>query len=246
MPFSHNSFPLHRAPLRVRRELVLGVIALAALAGFVNAVLLSFYRIPVSHMSGDVSRLGVDFAAHQLADIRLIGGIVGGFLTGAIISGAIIGRDRLVPGRRHAVVLVLEGCTLLVATLLLSRGNLSGIAAAAAACGLQNAMASSYYGLVIRTTHVTGVVTDIGVLIGQYLRYGRVQGWKLLFLSGILVAFFTGGGVGALMMEHVGVASLAMAGVVALLAGGGYLLIHERSRWRRASATQMPRPSRAA
>merc|ERR1719401_1610209 len=37
----------------------------------------------------------------------------------------------------------------------------------AAACGLQNGMATSYSGAVIRTTHVTGIATDIGLICGR-------------------------------------------------------------------------------
>ncbi|CAK0870393.1 unnamed protein product [Prorocentrum cordatum] len=38
---------------------------------------------------------------------------------------------------------------------------------AAAACGLQNGMASFWGGAVVRTTHVTGLFTDVGLLIGR-------------------------------------------------------------------------------
>jgi uncharacterized membrane protein YoaK (UPF0700 family) len=44
---------------------------------------------------------------------------------------------------------------------------------ASAACGLQNAMVSTYSGAIIRTTHITGTVTDLGAMIGQYLRGHR-------------------------------------------------------------------------
>merc|ERR1719191_1161741 len=38
-----------------------------------------------------------------------------------------------------------------------------------AACGLQNGMATSYSGAVIRTTHVTGIATDVGLISGRLL-----------------------------------------------------------------------------
>lgn len=46
----------------------------------------------------------------------------------------------------------------------------------AAALGLQNAMCTSHFGAIFRTTHVTGTVTDIGSTLGRisiiYLRKG--------------------------------------------------------------------------
>merc|ERR1712151_184982 len=40
---------------------------------------------------------------------------------------------------------------------------------AAAACGLQNGMATHWGGAVVRTTHVTGLFTDVGLLLGRLL-----------------------------------------------------------------------------
>lgn len=37
------------------------------------------------------------------------------------------------------------------------------------ACGLQNGIMSSYTGSVIRTTHMTGIVTDIGLIVGRHM-----------------------------------------------------------------------------
>jgi|GEM_PF-5134493 len=46
------------------------------------------------------------------------------------------------------------------------------------ACGFQNALAT-HYGLVLRTTHVTGLLTDLGTNLGMRLRghrYSRLFG----------------------------------------------------------------------
>lgn len=42
--------------------------------------------------------------------------------------------------------------------------------ACALACGLQNALTSKYSGNVIRTTHLTGATTDLGIAFGHILR----------------------------------------------------------------------------
>merc|ERR1719230_1699959 len=38
---------------------------------------------------------------------------------------------------------------------------------ASTAAGLQNAMCTSHFGAIVRTTHVTGTVTDIGSSLGR-------------------------------------------------------------------------------
>ena len=88
------------------------------------------------------------------------------------------------PERQGGAVLLLEGAVLALATVQLHYTRPSGIPLAAMACGLQNALASSYFGLVIRTTHVTGVITVMGLEGVQYLLWlwdrtrGRRRAWR--------------------------------------------------------------------
>jgi uncharacterized membrane protein YoaK (UPF0700 family) len=59
----------------------------------------------------------------------------------------------------------------------------------AMACGMQNAMTTRYSGAVVRTTHLTGMFTDMGLLIGHMLRSDRdfQDMWKFsLFVPIIL------------------------------------------------------------
>lgn len=199
-----------------------GGMSLASLAGYVNAVALGFFHVPVSHMTGAVSRLGGDLASTDHRDLRVTVGIILGFLIGAITSGTIIGETTLRPGRRYGAVLMLEAALLTAATLLLSSGVPLGIPIAAMACGLQNAMASSYYGLVIRTTHVTGIVTDIGVMLGHWIRYRRLASWKLALLSSILLSFLFGAIVGSTAAEILGMRALFPAALACAAGGAVY------------------------
>jgi uncharacterized membrane protein YoaK (UPF0700 family) len=174
-------------------------------------------------MSGADSRLGIDLASRDLADFQVVLSIVAGFLLGAIVSGVIIGGRKLVPGRRYGVALLVEGMVLAGGALLLRHGEPLGITLAALACGIQNAMASSYYGLVIRTTHVTGIVTDIGVMLGHWLRHRHIRVWKLFLLGSILVGFFAGGIVGAWGYAALGVSAVDGAAATCILAGALYI-----------------------
>jgi uncharacterized membrane protein YoaK (UPF0700 family) len=200
-----------------------GAVSLAIVAGYVNVVVLGVFHVPVSHMSGAVSRLSIDLASRDLADFQVVLSIVAGFLFGAVVSGIVIGGRKLVPGRRYGVALLIEGAVLALSTLLLRRGYAPGITLAAIACGIQNAMASSYFGLVIRTTHVTGIVTDIGVMIGHWIRHRTVRLWKLYLLASILTGFFVGGILGAWGYTALGVSAVGLASGTCLLAGALYI-----------------------
>lgn len=214
-----------------------GAVLLAGVAGYVNVVVLGVFHVPVSHMSGAVSRLGIDLVQQSRGDMIVVLWIIGAFFVGAMLSGLVIGSRKLAPGRRYGAVLLLEGAVLALATTQLHYTRPSGIPLAAMACGLQNAMASSYFGLVIRTTHVTGIVTDIGVFIGHWIRGRRVQPWKLLLLLSILLGFFGGGVLGQLVYARIGTMALGVAAAGCAAAGGGYTFWRHQQHTRRAAAS---------
>jgi hypothetical protein len=66
------------------------------------------------------------------------------------------------------------------------------------ACGLQNGMCTTFSGAVIRTTHVTGILTDIGLILGQAIFYPRTRKhiWKLKVLLPLYGTFCLGGVIG--------------------------------------------------
>lgn len=64
---------------------------------------------------------------------------------------------------------------------------------AAAANGIQNGMTSTYSANLIRTTHLTGTSTDIGLIIGQMLRGNMKNLWKFKVLVGLATSFWFGG-----------------------------------------------------
>jgi uncharacterized membrane protein YoaK (UPF0700 family) len=199
-------------------------------AGFINACLLGVFDVPVSHMSGAVTRLSIDANTLNVLDFQLLFSIVAAFLGGSLLSGLLIGRSKLLPGRRYGVTLIIEGAVLALATYLLLRNSRLGVPMAAMACGVQNAMASSYYGLVIRTTHVTGIITDIGVMLGHWIRHRRIRAWKLLLLVAILLGFFSGGVLGVFLLRWFGSAALSVPAVGCLLMGLVYCLWFQRDR----------------
>jgi uncharacterized membrane protein YoaK (UPF0700 family) len=223
---------------------------LTAVAGYTNAVcLLSLLHLPVSHMSGILTQVGVDLSAGDWRHIGLIGAMVASFLMGAVTSGLLIGPSGLRLGRRYGYALVIEAGLLLLA----SRGGMAGLCWATAACGLQNGMAGHYRGLVVRTTHMTGIVTDLGTLLGHRLRHaarhhtrrllahhrhGRLaeahelgSAWKALFLFTLLLGFTVGGIAGANAgLQHGSSALLPVATLLAAAGMGHLAWCHSRRR----------------
>jgi uncharacterized membrane protein YoaK (UPF0700 family) len=195
---------------------------LAALAGYINTIFLSLYLLPVSHLSGTLSRFSWDISKNDWSDLGQISGIIVGFLFGAMLSGFIIGNSTVQLGRRYGVVLVLEGLFLALSAWLLHMIPVLAVSLASLACGVQNGMASNYRGMIIRTTHVTGVVTDLGVLLGRWLRHRKVDTWQFALLTFTIFAFVLGGFAGAVMSRLFAENALWIAAGITVSVGAGY------------------------
>jgi uncharacterized membrane protein YoaK (UPF0700 family) len=197
-----------------------GAWALAFVAGVVNVVgLLGFEHQAVTHLTGTTSMLAAALAARDAAAALHFAAIIGSFVAGTVLSGFIIQDSTLQLGRRYGVALLLESLLLCVAVPLLKRNSIFGIYSASCACGLQNAMVSTYSGAVVRTTHLSGMFTDLGIFLGHSLRGLPVDARRLRLCFLIISAFLCGGIAGAVAYRGLGYSALYLpSGLIAFTA----------------------------
>lgn len=211
--------------------------ALAFIAGGINAGGFLAVQQYTSHMTGIVSEMADGLVLGQW-DLALagLGGLIS-FITGATVSTLLITySQRRGMHSRFALPLLLE------ALLLLFFGLLGGVLASIQGLfvpltvmllcfimGLQNATITRVSNAEIRTTHITGIVTDMGIELGKLLYWHRaveqggpwvrVDASRLLLLALLLGYFFIGGVVGALGFQRLGyAATLPLALLLLLLA----------------------------
>jgi uncharacterized membrane protein YoaK (UPF0700 family) len=204
---------------KLPRWVEVGGTCLAAIAGAVNAIgLLGFKHQAVSHLTGSSTLLSLALVDRDLADALHLFFILLSFLAGAAISGALIDNAVLRLGRRYSVALLVEAALLLLAMIALQRGSITGHFLASAACGLQNGMASTYSGAIIRTTHVSGLFTDLGTMFGARLRGHPMDRRKALLFSLLIAGFLIGGCIGAWAFKQMAFTALALpaAGAITL------------------------------
>lgn len=209
----------HDAP---HTKIFLLAFGMAGLAGHVNSAMLLAFGLPVSQMTGMASHMSEGVARVDFPIVLTAGLILLGFIGGATLSGLVIGRRQFPESPRYAWALALEMLLLLIAAALALAGrDVASLTSAAFACGLQNALVASYRGLLIRTTHVTGIATDIGAYLARFLRRQgwSWHGWLLL----VLLSGYIAGGIGGVLAQPLGTAGNLLlpavaAGLVALLA----------------------------
>ena len=211
--------------------------ALAFVAGAINAGGFLAVQQYTSHMTGIVSAMADNIAlgAYGLVWSGL-GGVLS-FLLGAACSTVMINYSR----RRqlhseYALPLLLEAALLLCFGFLgASLAQITGLFVPLTVMllcfimGLQNALITKLSRAEIRTTHITGIITDIDIELGKLFYWNRTRGpdiarvmadrQRLRVLSLLALYFFLGGVIGALGFNHLGyIATVPLALLLVLLA----------------------------
>lgn len=214
----HHLTGQHRTPATNR---LLGGL-LAFNAGAINAggfLLVSMYT---SHMTGFASMLADNLV---LGNMKLVLGALGAllaFTAGAATTAVLVNWSRHNWLRSEvALPLLVEAALLLVFGLMgatLTRQTPFAVPLTllvlAFTMGLQNALVSKISSSQIRTTHMTGVITDLGIELGKMFYWNRTGSppesrvranhIKLRLYATLLGMFVTGGLVGALGFKYVG------------------------------------------
>ena len=215
--------------VQLPRWVWIGAGALACVAGMVNAVgFLGFEHQAVTHLTGTTTLLGASIVSADGRASLHLAGVALAFVAGAALSGMIIQDATLRLGRRYGLVLALESLLLFASAVMFRRQETTGALLAAMACGLQNAMATTFSGAVVRTTHLSGMFTDLGIGLGHALRGLPLQRRRLALCALIITAFLVGGVLGAAFFAHMGTDALLVPATLTGVVGVGYAAYRHR------------------
>jgi len=239
-------------------------------AGLINVVGIALWQKSIGNVTGVVAKISLDLA-NVSGEFGELFAQFWAFVFGSLLSGLLVTArkapkdfyrmsDR--PVRRASIVLIIVAIFLFIGWAGTKHGgwkdddNSVKFAPAflSMALGMQNGMTSKHAHAVIRTTHMTGVATDIGLLMGNILRREFMliyeekfemkeiaadrlsAAWKLTnveleslrLLFVLLFAFFFGGYVGLYMYWTCGIDTLLFPAIVELAMGVGYLYFRAR------------------
>jgi uncharacterized membrane protein YoaK (UPF0700 family) len=166
-------------------------ISLSWIGGFTNVFAFLTWHNFASHMTGASTLVAYNTTSGHWGDALLFASLVAAFLAGAVSSAFMteIARRRGTASK-YTLPLTLEA--LLLAILLWSLGGYSAanpaplsaplMSLTAFAMGLQNATITKISGAVVRSTHLTGVLTDLGIESVQFALWAfdqlRGRAWQ--------------------------------------------------------------------
>lgn len=184
---------------------------LAFVAGAINAGGFLAVQHYTSHVTGMISSVADHVALGQLGLVAQGTVAVLAFLLGAMSSAILVNlARRRAMSSEFALPLLLEAALILCFGLLGARlARFEGLLVPftllllSFIMGLQNAVVTKLSGSVIRTTHMTGIVTDLGVELGKlvYWNTDKLTGQRVLAdrdrikVLGLLLGAFLGGGI---------------------------------------------------
>lgn len=214
---------------------------LSFIAGAINAGGFLAVQHYTSHMSGIVSNMADMLAVGNIGVVLWGFGALLAFMTGSATTTIVIHYARHHHMQsEYAFPIFLEAGALIVFGLLdgiqWQWGWLWTSLTVASLCyimGLQNAIITDISQYALRSTHVTGTVTDIGIEFGKLFYWNRtskrnpsvqpvrVNRQKFRLLLNVLLLFFIGGLVGAFGFKYLGfMFTVAIAGILVLIASG--------------------------
>lgn len=159
------------------------------------------------------------------------------FLMGAFVSNMLIEvANKHKPQMAHAWPMLIEIALLATCALCSTANNVIGSNVVAClllfAMGLQNALVTQISQSIVRTTHLTGLFTDLGIELSQLFFYKHATEYSRLKKSiglrlAIILCFFTGCLAGGFLYRYFQMRALLFAAFVLLIA-----LLYDNIRYR--------------
>ena len=198
---------VHEGESRTSKIDLLLATALAFVAGGVNSAGYLAFGYFSANMTGNVSMISDHLSIRELNAAIAFATIVVMFILGAFCASLFIeiGRQRRL-SNIYALTLLAESALLMGVGLYTASSAFGGITIAGLlgfTMGIQNAASTRLSGSRVRTTHVSGIATDIGVglalLIGNSTASDRAQTVRRLSLHGTTILSFLLGGIAGVL-----------------------------------------------
>ncbi|MBP8851081.1 MAG: DUF1275 domain-containing protein [Breznakibacter sp.] len=208
----------HTGKKRTFKHNVMLAALLSLTAGFVNVIGFSTFMVFTTNITGHVALMSEKIAVGDYSGAIMFAIWLITFLCGAFISSlavTIVGRTRRTAYTYPLLAEVILLALVMYATPRSNNLTTQDIELLAGtllfAMGMQNAMVSLISGSVVRTTHLTGMFTDLGIELSTLITHKEhrkeVLKYKVNLRLVIIFFFIFGGLVGGFLYKDMGVST---------------------------------------
>lgn len=192
--------------------------SLTFLAGAINICAIVLFGISITHYTGNISHAAVALGSGQLLVLGKLLAYIIIFFTGSVIAGFLFHRHEADLSKNHGLLPILFGISLLA----IYKGFNSKEATLcilALGMGIQNGTCIRMNNVLVRTTHMTGYITDAAYSLVAVLKGNVEQVWKLRFFLISILVYFTGGLISFIAVNKIGNLTIVVLAILYIVHG---------------------------
>jgi uncharacterized membrane protein YoaK (UPF0700 family) len=186
---------------------------LTFLAGAINVSAIFILDRTITHQTGSLSRISIAFIQQDFSLLFDFFTYVLLFFLGAFFSGFTTYKRNRGIRYLHSLYSFIFGVLLILGEIN-AIGKVGLLQIMAFGMGLQNGTYLRFQSITIRTTHMSGYVTDAAVSLGKAIRGNKEEGFKALFIMYSIFCFLGGGAFSAFLYIHYPDVSLLILGLL--------------------------------
>lgn len=188
---------------------------LTFLAGAINICAIELLGLTITHSTGNLTKAAILLASGDFRAFIEIFSIIILFFLGATIAGYLYFEKKSDITYYDAILPIMFGIVILI-SLNATTKTITLLRIISLGMGIQNGIYIRVRGVLIRTTHMSGYLTDAGFCLGSLLHGNHDFAWKLVFYLASIFTFFIGGFTSYLLIQRIGLDALQ---IVAILYG---------------------------
>ncbi|MEL3900490.1 MAG: YoaK family protein [Treponema phagedenis] len=165
---------------------------LTFLSGFLNTALIQIYAVSVSHHTGNMTRLALSLGSFDFHSARFLFLSVLCFFAGSFVAGFLF-YDRVFHLQKTYGLFLIGFSVVFLSLFFLDFWQDLCVFITTFILGMQNGMFIFFDGILVRTTHVTGYLTDAATSFGMAMRGKPNEMRRTLFYIKSMCFFIFGG-----------------------------------------------------
>lgn len=207
-------------------ELSIWVLLLRFIAGYVNVMTILLFAEMLAGHTGSITTAAMLLVEGDIDALVRVISLTLSFFLGTIFSGYFYPTDKFRPRLQYGSFLIAMGIILFIFDIFGSTSMLF-LLYISFSLGLQNGMFVYYRGLVVRTTILTGTITDIGVEIGRAIKGMSTDRWKVKFHIANVTCFMLGAIVSMMIYLYTDWSLLLFGGIIDIIIGIYFFTLRE-------------------